>query len=86
VERPSDNGRKALLTAVRRLNVEIFVIDTDDLADQLISERLGTPIAQGGWGETFWIRNGSIVHTLQTYRNVNLENLRAWTQDLLSGE
>jgi len=60
--------------------VSMYVIDHDELDGKAAERVLGT--LPQGWGETYWVRDGRIVHSLSRYDQSAMQAIKNFTATL----
>jgi hypothetical protein len=80
---PSVHAWKALTRALggdRDLDFKVYVIDADELPTDFADHEL--KVLPHGNGETFWIRDGHILHSLSKYGDERDDEIRAFTKEV----
>jgi hypothetical protein len=74
----------SVLASRRDLAVPIFVLNTDEIPEAFFDNTL--KVVPAGAGETFWIKDGGIVHTVRYFKQTSSPEIIQFTESLLTGE
>lgn len=74
------NHRKTRLV---QAGIPAYVADIDDLNAESIAALFPGKVF-GGWGETFWIKDGRIVRSLEGYDLRQADLLEAYTREIVA--
>lgn len=64
-------------------DLRMYVASIDILTREFVQEHFAETRLGGGWGETFWIRDGKVIHELQGYDAKQAEQIEEYTRHTL---
>jgi hypothetical protein len=73
---------KQVLAKAKLDDLRVYVLDVDGMSLEFCQREL-SKFQLGGWGETFWIRDGKIKRSLLKYTSDHANVVEEYTRDLL---
>ncbi len=72
--------RLSAFASKSEFNFPVYVLNTDELTDSFIDNQLKE--RPHGYGETYWVKNGNVIHRLTRFSRSDLSIMTEYTRNL----